>query len=441
MDRTKFAIVVTPLAAIVTLAIGLRVGASGGSRAAIVSGAPLARGSHTLAWQVAVFAEDLGAREAVALSDLALIARHGVESATFHGATNSDGIAEVILTLPSLHEGDELSLEIRGAGELLGSGNVAWGPTWNATPHSAITTPTRRDGTIALDVAPLGGRLVAGFPTAVWIRATDRATGKALGGVSLEAEPEPGLEIPAPHATTCANGWAEIVATATYHVLGMSLHASKEGADGLWFGGLPVAAGASHVALPQRIAPDQPRTVDVTGPSMRGTIYAEIDDASGRAFAQILNLPRSTLSLPPLAEGLYWIVTANEPVGAESLEGGAVARPLLVTKDALRACETGALLSASAAPGFPRWTALDGFASRRDAREKRRGRGLFIGLVGLAVAAALETLLVVRAARRGRGDLAPALTRGSPAGGLAIGLLAVLLGFALLAAILLYRGT
>jgi hypothetical protein len=73
-------------------------------------------------------------------------------------------------------------------------------------------------------------------------------------------------------------------------------------------------------------------------------------------------------------------------------------------------------------------------------RERRR-LGTAIGLSALALAALLEGLLVVGAARRAKSDLEPRFSRGSPAGSVAIGLLAALLGFALLAALLLYGAT
>jgi hypothetical protein len=330
---------------------------------------------------------------------------------------------------------------VRAGEEVLGSGSASWGPSWHDVQRSSRARPTRREGDITLDVFPLGARLPVGFPGSIFVRATDRATHALLGGVAIDAEPEPGLDIPAPHVTTCAAGWAEIVATPTFHVVGTSLHASRAGREGLWFGPIPVAGGASHVAAPLRIAPNQARAITVTSATTRGLLYAEVDDASGRAAAQVLTGPQDNLLVPPLPEGLLWIVTSSEPNGAEALAGAALARPILVedASPSRRACEIGALVAESDAAGFPRWIALDGFAARRDDAAMRRRRGLLIGLTGLGVAALLEVLLVLQSARRPAAELSPSLLRRSPAGSVAIGLLAVLLGFALLAAFLAYR--
>jgi hypothetical protein len=113
---------------------------------------------------------------------------------------------------------------------------------------------------------------------------------------------------------------------------------------------------------------------------------------------------------------------------------------VLVQKDALDPCDAGALLATRAASGFPRWTALDGFADRRHAAMGKRRLGLAIGLSALAAAAMLEALLVLGSARRAGAELGQSLVKRSPVGSVAIAVLAVLLGFALVAALLLYRG-
>jgi hypothetical protein len=269
----------------------------------------------------------------------------------------------------------------------------------------------------------------------------DRATGAALPGVAIDAEPEPGLDVPSPHAVTCASGWAELVVTPTFHVTGVSLHAKKDQKEGLWFGPIRVAGGASHVLAPMRIAPGVARGVDVTAAGPKGTIYAEIDDAEGRAAAAILAAPNATFALPPLGEGLYWIVTSNDPRGPEAIEGGTVARPVLVSAEALDTCALAAKLAPNAATGFPRTVLVDGFAGHAAVMREKKRLGTAIGLGALAIAALLEGLLVVGAARRAKVELEPRFSRKSPVGSVAIGLLAALLGFALMAALVLYQAT
>ncbi len=441
MDRARAAIVVVPLAAFATLGVGLRVGASDALRGAVVYAAPVGSDAQALAWQVATLSDDQGVREALALPDLTVTATRGADTAEWRGASNADGIAEVRLTLPDLREGDAVRLAVRAGGVALADGRTVVPPGWKDVARTLTARATKRDGAIVLDVAPLGGRLAVGFPGSLWVRATD-GEGHPLEAATIDVEPEPGLEVAAPRVATCASGWAEIIATPTFHTAGLSLHARAAEADGLWYGAVPVAGGASHVAVPLRLPAWQARTLDVFAAGTRGAVYAEVDDARGRIAAQILDAPRGGLALPALAPGLYWLVTSSEPRGAELLAGASLARPVLVEAPASArgACDVGAALVAGGAVGFPREIALDGFADQRARARGRHRLGATIGLASLIVAAALEALLLLRAAQRGAG-LSPALTRRAPAGSFVLALLAGMLGFALLAALLLYRGT
>jgi len=410
-----------------------------------VYAAPLPKDARALALQVATLADDHGVKEMRALSDLTVVAQRGQERVEWRGASNADGIAEARLPFAQLNDGDAIRLEIRGGDVLLAAGRLEPAHPWGDVVRPTFARATKREGAVVLDVAPVGTRLAVGFPGSLWVRATDR-TGRALAGVTIEVEPEPGLDVAATRVVTCAAGWAEIVATPMFHIIGMSLHARASGADGadgaegLWYGGIPVAGAASHVASPPRLPPGQAKTLDVFAAGTRGQLYAELDDERGRVAAQVLEAPRAAFELPPLAPGLYWLVTSSEARGAESLTGGSLAVPVLVGSADRAACDVGATLALSGAAGFPRTMVLDGFAGRREHARERHRLGATIGLSALVVAAALEALLLLRAARKGA-ELGPALMRRAPAGSIAIALLAGLLGFALLAALLLYRGT
>jgi hypothetical protein len=436
----SIAIAVTPLVAMATLAAGLRVGAPDSTRAAIVLAAPAAHGSNVLAWQIHTLLEDRRVRESISVPGLVVTARSGSATVEWRGDSNADGIAEARLAFGTPEPPREVWVEVRDGRELLAAGSAAVPAAWTGIAHASPAHASRRDGTIAIDVMALGGRLAAGFPGSLWVRTTDRATGAPLGGVALDAEPEPGLDVTASHVVTCANGWAELVATPTFHVTGLSLHAKKEGKDGFWYGGAPVAAGASHVAAPMSLSPGAARGVEVTAGGARATIYAEVDDAEGRLFATTLTGPKTTLDVPPLAPGLYWIVTSNDPRDAETASSTALARPVLVSAEKVDACALGAKLATSVATGFPRTAVVDGFSGRSQHAFERRRLGTAIGLSALVLAALLEGLLISSAARRAKADL-PRFSGKSPAGSLAIALLVALLGFALVAALLLYRAT
>jgi hypothetical protein len=308
----------------------------------------------------------------------------------------------------------------------------------------------------------------------VWVRATDRASGDPLSGVTIAAEPEPGLSIAPSEAKTCRLGWAELSATANAHVVGMSLHARgiAKGIErtGDWFGGLPVAGGAAAGGVAEAVPPGKPISGVVLAPPARKVAYVEIDDARGRAFAAALSLEpgvsgvspdrndeagyaRAPFEAPALPEGLYWFVTSGDPRGAETLGGAAIARPFVVTSTPGDRCETGPKLARTASVPHTKWIALDGFANRRGRAHQRRVLGLSIAFSSLAIAAMLEVMLVLAGARAPREDITRALeelgegaavervTKRTTVGSVIIGVLVALLGFALLAALLLWRAT
>jgi hypothetical protein len=183
----------------------------------------------------------------------------------------------------------------------------------------------------------------------------------------------------------------------------------------------------------------------------------EIDDARGRVFATALALAADAgwahggFDAPPLDEGLYWLVTSGDPRGAETLEGATIARPFSVTTASADPCEIGPRLAVLQARPHPRWVALDGFVNRRGRAHQRRMLGFSIAFSSLGIAAILELLLVIGGAEKAREDIAraltglgevdaiPRVTRRTTAGGLLVGILVALLGFALLAALLLWR--
>jgi hypothetical protein len=176
--------------------------------------------------------------------------------------------------------------------------------------------------------------------------------------------------------------------------------------------------------------------------------------------------PRARFALPPLAPGLYWLVVSGEPRGAERMAGAAVARTILVgdgrsglddaggdsglAVDVHDACSLGPWLAQRPAPGFPRWTAVDGLPARSASNLFRHRLGLAIGIVSLLAAGILETLLLIAASREARVSLqlaeldeddpaATKVTAKPPGGGLVVALLIAILGFALLAVLLVAK--
>ncbi|AKU96734.1 hypothetical protein AKJ09_03398 [Labilithrix luteola] len=461
-----------PIVAVATMMIGLRVGAKSAVRAATVFGAPVGMappgGKARLAWQVLTYLDDRGVRETIAMQGLHVIGRSKGAEARWDGASNEDGIAEIALELPDLKTGDPVDLEIRvdGDSEPLASGTVAWHDVaWARSEpnHVAAVRPTSRSGTMNLDVVIEGGRLVVGFPTPLWVRS--KLPAGAHGRVTVDASPEPGLVFDRESVTSCEDGWAEFSARAMAHVTGGSFHARALGdpnVEGKWFGALPVAPGAFFVSVPRVMPAGTPNLAVLVAPNPRKVVYAEVDDVHGRVIAAALpvetdptdTIPRARFELPPLASGLHWLVVSGEPRGAEHLAGAAIARPFFVGTsnevDVQNACSIGPWLASHEATGFPRWIALDGLPARSRANRGRHFAGLLIAGVSLLAAGLLEVLLLTAAAREARVAMqlaeldeldpeAKRVTAKPPGGGLAVAVLVVLLGFALLAALLVAK--
>jgi hypothetical protein len=467
------ALAAIPMIAVATLALGLRIGATGDVRAAVVYAAPPAAMRSGLAWQIVVVREARGIPETI--PDLAIVvtARAHGQEVTVRGKTSADGAFEAALPLAGVAPGEPVDVRVVEDGAPPETPALAEGvarsaarvdPQGEAVP--GFLSPTKREGPVGLDVAILGGKLVVGFPSSVWIRTIDRATGTPLPRVVVAADPEPGLEAPQPRATSCESGWAEMPMVARGHVLGTSLVVHGEGGkESRWFGPLPVAPGSMQAAVPQEVEAGRALAIDVVSPTVAKLAYVEVDDAVGRVAARILELGlepdgyrHAAFEIPPLDEGLYWLVTAGDPRGAETLGGAAIARPFRVRKGDLAragACEDRARLALTQARGFPRAPALDGIGAARARDGKTHRRGIAIALVGLFAGAVLEILLVLRAranAERDATRLAGALDEAAidagernkvlagARGAVAIGLGLALLGFALLAALVTYPG-
>lgn len=467
--------VAAPLVAVLTMMIGLRIGAGEAVRAAVMFGAPPGHpapsGKTRLAWQLLTFLDDRGVKETIPMRGLEVIARANGREARWTGASNADGIAEVTLEMEGLTHGDPLELEVRAGGDEapLAAGRAAWGPVRDeqhaaSAETAAAVRPTVRTGAIGLDVVIEGERLVAGFPTPVWVRVTP-PPGMARTGLVIDADPEPGLLPGRERTTTCGAGWAELPMTAQAHVTGATFVAhGTAGAEGKWFGALPVAAGAFFISAPRWVKEAEPSTAVLIAPNPRDVVYAELEDTRGRVAAAALPVtteagdptPRARFELPPLARGLHWLVVSGEPRGAEKMAGAAVSRAFVVGEgppgvDVHDACILGSYLAQRPATGFPRWVALDGLPARSASNTFRHRLGLVIGLVSLLAAGVLETLLLVAASREARISLqlaeldeddpaAKKVTASTPGGGVVVAVLIVVLGLALLGVLLVAKG-
>jgi len=465
----------TPFAAMLAVALGLRLGAPSAVRAAVVYAAPVAAAGTGLAWQIVALEGDNGARAAIAGTDLDVTARSGGSVARWRGITNDEGVAEAQLALDVV-AGAGVELEVRsgasGAAVLArGLADMVAPP---ARPGASPWLPfAARSGPVVLDVAVLGQRAAPGWVASVWVRATDPSGGARLAGVIVEAEGDTSVASARALTPTDSNGWAELDLTPVGLAVALRLHASAPGGrSGDWTGGLFMSPGAPQIETRARWGPDESPEVAVVPPSTQTTGYVEIDDAQGRAWATTFDvvgraasggsLPRIDVHAPRLAPGLYWAVASNDAASATTLGPGTMARPFFVAAgdDAALAFGTdrdecappadaretsrrlASCLAVSTVSAVSRWLALDGFVTARARASENRSRGLGVALGAVASAALIEALLVLRAAAASRARLRAALTAGdgpsaiSSALGIAIGLLVALLGFLLLAAFL-----
>jgi hypothetical protein len=335
-----------------------------------------------------------------------LVARARGVVRTIRGSTNGDAVAELALDVPELSNGDPIELDVTDDhGAVLARGTAAW-PKVIAPPTTidhAILRPARAEGNLRMRVTVFGGALAPNQPGRVWV--TTEARGEAPRNVHVDATPDLGIEVTTPYASSrdprcLSTGVIEI--TALGHLGGVALHARDDlGREGEWYGMLPIAAGAMHVALPLTAEPGMTR-VTVTSASARTLAYVEVDDGVGRASATILTLtgepPRAEAMLDLGTLGRNFVVVSGEPEGATNIVGAARALPVWVGPNA--PCEAG--LAEVSAQAFPRFVALDGFDAKHAALAARRRRGRLIALGALALGSLLETLLLLRAAREGR---------------------------------------
>jgi hypothetical protein len=471
----RLLMVLAPAVAMAAVALGLRLGARGGLRAAVVYGAPPSAANAGLAWPVVVFDEDRGAREPSSGVPVDVVARMTTASApvSWQGVTNADGVVEALLDrTPAAGEG--VTLEVRAGSDVLARG-APEPPPFEAPPvREAGWLPfARREGRVVLDVALLGQRAAPGFPAELWVRATDAATHAPVGRVAIELESDPSLAVAdLSIEPTNARGWTRVVVTPVGLAVTATLDArSPDGRSGTWTGGLFMSPGAPALDTRTRWAPGESVALEVTMPTVRPAAYVEIDDASGRAWAAALPLEargdgtsHAAVVSRALAPGLYWAVASDDANGgraandanATGATGGhasrgtsawgaaAIVRPFFVaasdeaalafgpdadacvpprdpreTSSAVSAC-----LALSVASPVPRWIALDGFAAQRALDRDARARGLAVALGAIAIAILLEGTLLLRSAR-GRGGRRRTV---------AVAVLVGLLGFALLAA-------
>ena len=443
--RNRMLLAVVPIVTVFAVALGLHVGAKDEVRAAVVYGAPLPKGGGRLAWPMITMREASNVRETLSTPFRATFRAAG-GTVEVRGETNEDGVAELVADVPGLHEGDALSVDVVDEhGTSLGAGDVRWADVIREERHDAVH-PTVRTGELRLDVMVWGARITPGRESVLWVRASDRE-GHARKLLQVETEADPGVIVTHEFHAECNDSTGVLRVLPEAHVAGLRLRAKGEdGTSGEWYGALPVAPGALWVEVGTHAEPG-PLTVTVTAANARTRAYVEIDDEAGRLFAASPALvadatdpfPHATITTPALQPGLHWVVVSGEPDGAAHMAGATRALPVVVGSS-VGSCDD--VLAGRTPTALPRFVALDGFEKARIPAGQRRSRGRRIALLAIACGAALELLLLAKALRRSRLEMASvdAAMETKPGRARAldilVGVLLAALGFAFLFALL-----
>ncbi len=474
-NARSVAIAATPIVAVVILALGLRLGAGDDIHAAVVRAAPPAASAAGLAWQIETSIESRGTHTPVAIPSLEVVARSGGHEAKWSGASNDEGVAEAWLPLPGVKLHDPVELDVRdtATGEHLASGYAHWQDVGDPpSPGAAWSKYARRVGPIALDVAVYGSKLASETPGIVWVRATDATTGAPVPAATITPSGE-GLSFESATSVTDARGWARLDVKPLGLVYDLVLHASTDTAHvGDWAGAIASAPGGCGVSMPSRLVPNVQQTFEIVAPAKRDLAYVEIDDDTGRVSAEIrefhtdaMHRLHASFDVPRLPPGFYRLVVAGDSRGGETLAPSAMEWPFLVAAtdaaavalpDAPAACRVSAdapdldrvvgwCLALEPPHAIVKWPTLDGFPIKHGVEAQRRLQGFLVAIGSLAIAAVLETLLILGAVTAERRKMRAAVdleaTRQSGAAArVVVGLLVALLGFALIA-MLVMRGS
>ncbi len=432
-------IILAPALSFATLAVGLHVGSSGETIAAVVEGAPPSGDDMRIAWQVRVYRSDRGVREVVANEELSITVEHAGHTSTLDATTTDDGVAELVAPLPGVRGGDDVVMSIRRArdGLVLASGHatVPSFPVRGAESKGALRYYTR-DGALVLDVSAESGALPGALSGILSIRARD-ASGQPVVGALLTFDPNDlGLTEP---TTTQAGGWANVTAVGLINGE-LRITATKGDLTGTWNGAIPVKLGAIRAAIAPDPSNPARRALTLTRATTSATtIYVEIDDARGRAWAATPTLTPTPaggsvgaqISLPTdLTTDHVWVVTGTSPDSAETLAAGTTAwMQLDDTSPSPEALGARSLVKAGT---FGRTTVLDGFALANERANQRKKKGLTIAISALVAGALVEAIAILRGAAKGSAVKASWIT--GKMGTVVIGVGLAVIGFFMLAA-------
>lgn len=427
----------------VTVAVvGYAVFVAGATRAVVaarVYGGPT-EGVDALSLRLEVVEAGGGLLARAPLEEVSVTARAEGRQARWSGRLDADGVAAVALALPSPSLAP-IQLEVRAsqASEPLARGRVALSRRdWlSQLRERGGWLAGQRSGALSIMAAPGRGAFAVSFEDPLLVEVRDARGPVASAALSFEPE---GLTLaPRLDVHTDAQGRAVVGLTPKdFHVALRIAAVAADGGRGEWYSSVPVVAGALHARVTGRRA-----LVSSAIPRERA-YYALITERARVAGGALALTPtdsggaRGELALPALPPGPAWLELSSEP-GLESL--GAVGWPLEASSGEPPRSRL-----------VPDRLLLDGLveASALD-RARRRQAQVFAGLFSLGAVMLLGAGLTLRALRararldaslRGAGQSTQEVER-AMAGGfgatLAVAILCVALGFAVVALIAILR--
>ena len=398
MPERRLIALVASLALLVVAFVMLGPGKARPVQAVRLYGGPLPEGAREASFRLVAIEEDCGFRAKVAGAKLRVVAE-GEGTARWEGATGPDGTAEVRLGWEQAPTGPVRLRVTNEEGKFLAAGELPRQVEgWGEGEGRPAELSGNRTGEIALRVAVVRGLLAAPFLERVLIDASLRgapaaqarlrvaATGARLGQAGEEAS-----------LVTDAMGRAVLEVAPLSHAPELFVEAKLGEAEGRFEAVLPVLPGAmwlepaeAGVAKRKIVSPVERKVayVAVATPRVRlfGAAVPLVPDGRGLAEG-VLDLGPV---LPLLREEPHAVLML---ASSEDFEGaGTAAWPLWTEADpfALVVRPIGDVLL------------LDGLPEARAMEAKRRRRAALWAGAALGVATVLESLLLVRAARRGR---------------------------------------
>jgi hypothetical protein len=452
LKSAKLALYALPLVTVAVIAFAIFVvGAPRSYTGARVLGGPT-EGVSSLSLRVSVVERFAEVEEPADVGDVAVELELGDgRRAAAPGHTDARGMAALNVAIPGAPVSGPIRLRVsapraRGRTVTLADSRVELSVAdWTSRAREiGGWLSGNRKGALMVRVAPGRGVLAVPFASPLWIEVRDANGPVARASLGFETD---GIVRSKPDAPveTDALGRASVSVTPREHAVALRVVAKTEaGAEGEWYGSLPVVAGAIEATLTSAgLRIESPIERDVAywallAPTSRLAGGPIVLEADGRGHSV------AVVPLPSPPPGPAWVVVSGEP---ELDSASTVGWPLRVPASS----------SPSASPpiarSVPDRLLADGLGIGFAEEARRRSRARHLALGFTALAALLAVVLLLREGRRAahvldehlreagaEAEVVDAIAqRKSRWIGAVIALLCIAMGFAIVALVALYR--